>query len=222
MENKNKSEYIYTKIKDLVLSGEIAAGEKINQVELANRLGVSRTPVVKSLYRLTSEGLIENIPNKGFYIINYTLNELVDLLKIRQAFDRVLAENLVEGITDIEINVMYAMFEPFLNCRWTENLITEYLDIDKDFHEYLIEICSNKWVEKIDSSFHIYGKVYRGGLIRPPQETLPEHLRIIKAIENQDFEAVVRELNEHIQTSIDVLEKTIKTLSDVGYQNKII
>ncbi|MFI3324874.1 MAG: GntR family transcriptional regulator [Clostridia bacterium] len=220
MKVTNNSEYIYTKIKELILSGYFKENEKINQASLAKKFNVSRTPVVKTLYRLTSEGIIENIPNKGFYLVKFSLDELVDLLKIRQAFDKVLAESLIQTVTDEQINHMKNMFIPFQNCIWDEVVTSNYWDTDKEFHEYLLEICPNKWVKRIDDNFHIYGKVYHGGLIRTPIVTLPEHLNIINAIEEKNFEKTTYELSQHIQASIDVLENTIKTLDGFGYSNK--
>ncbi len=219
MTNKSNSDYIYTKIKDMILKNKFNTDTKINQVELANTLGVSRTPVVKALYRLTSEGLIENVPNKGFFLVTLTPSELMDLLRIRQAFDRVLAESLIKTVTEKEIATMRGMFDRFLSCDFGKQELDDYWKTDKKFHEYLLNICENKWLSKIDDSFHIYAKVYSGGLIRTPQETLPEHIRIIDAIENKDLEKAVAELGFHVQASIDVLEKAIKTFDDFGYGN---
>ncbi len=209
---KNNSEYIYFKIKEMILNGEFKAKEKINQGRLGDKLGVSRTPVIKALYRLTSEGLIENIPNKGFYLVSFSIEELVDLLKIRQAFDKVLAQSLIQTLTQNEIDCMKNIFAPYENSYWTLEETQEYWKSDKVFHEYLLQICPNKWVKKIDDNFHIYGKVYRGGLIRKPSETLPEHLEIIDALEKRDEEKAIKLLASHIQASIDVLENTVKTL----------
>ncbi len=221
MENKkNNAEFIYTKIKEMIMEDKFKPNEKINQLELANILGVSKTPVVKALYRLSSEGLVENISNRGFYLVQISLQELVDLLRIRQAFDRVLAESLIKTATEQEIKTMRLMFEKFIDCNFDEDKFNEYWETDKRFHEYLLEICHNKWIAKIDGNFHIYARVYRGGLIRKPEETLPEHLRIIDAIEKKDLEKAVSELGAHVQASIEVLENAVKTLDDFGYTKK--
>ncbi len=212
----NNSENVYYRAREIILSGEYNEVVKINQVELAQKLNVSRTPVIKALYRLTSEGVIENIPNKGFYVINYTVSEMVDLLKIRLALDQVLAENIMLNITEKDIEKLYKMFAPFENCNWTEEDNLHYLDIDKKFHETLIQYCSNQWVKKINDSLHIYGRVSRVGLVRPAKQTYGEHLNIIKAIENRDVKQLIKELNLHIQASIDVFQNTIKAGGSLG------
>ena len=60
----------------MILANQFAPNQRINQSQLATELGVSRTPVIKALHMLVAEGLLDNIPNKGFYIHKLTIKEL--------------------------------------------------------------------------------------------------------------------------------------------------
>ncbi len=89
----------YERIRELVLSGEIAPGAKLGQVELAERLGISRTPVREALRRLSAEGLVEPLPNRGFAAADLGLDAVLRRLEVRAILEPGIARLAAERRT---------------------------------------------------------------------------------------------------------------------------
>ena len=128
---------IYQRIRTLVLKGELLPNQRINQNTLAQTLGVSRTPVIKALHMLEAEGLVDNIPNRGFYIHKTTLRELIELYMLRQSLEMVAANNLAETGTNEQIDRLFSLFSPFIG---QENInVDAYFNADRQFHTMMMD-----------------------------------------------------------------------------------
>ncbi len=215
--NTTMSDEIYHKIKEKISNRSIKSGEKINQNNLALELNTSRTPVVKALYRLASEGILENIPNKGFYVHELTLSELRDLFYLRQTLDQLIVKNIIQRNHAEAIAEYEQRFAELIDGRWDSQAILRYWELDKQFHNRLIRLCDNQWVHKIESSFQIYDRVYKEGLLREPSETLSEHVEIIQAIRSRNEVRAVEAMHEHTQKTIDYVEEKIEQLQSLGF-----
>lgn len=208
-----KTDDIYQRIRTLVLKGELHPNQRINQNTLAQTLGVSRTPVVKALHMLEAEGLVDNIPNRGFYIHKTTLRELIELYMLRQSLEMIAANNLVETGADEQIEQLYSLFSPFIDA---ENISVEaYFNADRQFHSLMMEWCDNSLLRHINESLRLMERTFSFGLLRPPKETLSEHLAIIDALRDQDalrVQEVVRQHTEHTKQNLQNMLKQMRLL----------
>lgn len=93
-------------VRELILHGELVAGSRLGEAELAERLGVSRTPVREALTRLAAEGLVEIAPNRGARVISWTAAELQDVFDLRSALEPRLAEQAVPRATTDDVTVL--------------------------------------------------------------------------------------------------------------------
>jgi len=93
LDNKNTLS-AYNQIKKLIIEKKIQPGEKINQNALAKQLKISRTPIVKALHKLETQGLVDNIPDKGFYVHKLSILEWFDLIVLREALDRIVINEI--------------------------------------------------------------------------------------------------------------------------------
>ncbi|MEN3268796.1 MAG: hypothetical protein V7646_5690, partial [Pseudonocardia sp.] len=96
-------------VRDLILRGDFAAGSRLGEVELAERLGVSRTPVREALTRLAGEGLVQIIPNRGARVSNWTLAELEGVFDLRAALEPRLTARAVPRATAAEVAALDAL-----------------------------------------------------------------------------------------------------------------
>jgi DNA-binding GntR family transcriptional regulator len=204
---------IYQSIRTMVLNCELLPNQRINQNTLAQTLGVSRTPVIKALHMLEAEGLVDNIPNRGFYIHKTTLRELIELFMLRQSLEMVAANNLVEVGTGEQIDQLYALFAPFID---QESINTNaYFSADRRFHSLMMEWCDNSLLRHINESLRLMDRTFSFGLLRPPKETLNEHLAIIDALRSRDavrVQEVVRQHTECTKQNLQNISRQIRVL----------
>lgn len=199
----NLNEPIYLKLKEMILNGELKQGEKIVQEKIAQSLGVSRTPLMKALLALENEYLVENIPRRGMYIKSWNRKEIIDIYICREALEGMAARLLALTKTDDIVNQLKACFSPFTNQKKIDQ--NAYSKADEKFHSLLIKFTENAPLDKIYFFGKIHDKVIGYGLLRPPQETLDEHFKIISAIENGNADEAEKYARQHIRKSREIL-----------------
>ena len=91
--------WVYERVRTMILQNEFPAGIKINQNAVAKQLGTSRTPVANALHKLETEGLVDSIPQTGFFAHHLTARELLDLFALREALDGMIIPELARTIT---------------------------------------------------------------------------------------------------------------------------
>ena len=227
----NPTLYAYKVLREKILSYKLAPGSKFNQEELAKELGVSRTPVVKALHKLETEGLVDNIPQRGFYVHQLTIKELMELFTLREALEMMIVNSVINKLSEEQLQKLENIIAPF-HGTWTPQLIEDYWIADQSFHNTLLEMCQNNLVSKVNDSFQVFNRTYMGGLIRKPSESLSDHKILIKALRENDIETARRTAVEHVaqsrrslQNAIDKLNRlgvdpaklTVKTLSEEGF-----
>ncbi|AUP80594.1 GntR family transcriptional regulator [Flavivirga eckloniae] len=203
IEHTSISEPIYLKLKQMILNGELKQGEKIVQEKIAEQLGVSRTPLMKALLTLENEYLVKSIPRRGMYIRSWDEKEIIDIYVCREAIEGMAARLLAQSKDDNAIEQLKACFNPFLASEKID--LDAYTNADEMFHSLLIKLTGNAPLDKIYFFGNIHEKVIGHGLVRPPEETLDEHFKIIKAIEAGDEDKAEQYAREHIKKSRELL-----------------
>ena len=198
----------------MIIRGMIPLDAKINQVEMAKRLGTSRTPVACALHKLHSEGLVDSLPNTGFFVHRVTAKELAELFTLREALDAAIVDDLVENIEEEEIEELSALFQGFLGDSVLHR--AAYREADIAFHHLLVEYSGNEMVKNVNAKFLILDRSFTTGLIRPPEETLGEHLDIIEAIRKRDDELCRKLMVAHIATTKKLVRDTVRNLQNLG------
>ena len=211
--HSNLSKPVYDKIKAMILSNELKPGQKIIQEKLASDLGVSRTPLNKALQMLEFELLLESIPRKGMYVKKVDLNEMLDVFDCREGIDAVAAR-LAASKRDPDIAVrLKKIFEPFIGMKGNIPL-NSYKIADQKFHKELINSAGNKILSRFFSMDNFSQKVFQLGLVRPPEETLKDHLKIIEAISNNEPRKAAIAAAMHVQKSRNLIEAYIRERKD--------
>jgi len=196
-EFENLNIFLERKIKEMIKEKKLKPGEKIKQIDVAEKLGVSRTPLLKVLHKLSTENLIEYIPQKGFKVKKLTKEELQEVFEIREAIQGVCAKSVALKAIDSEIEKLKGCFIPFADVTVINT--EEYIEADKKFHSYLIKFSRNSLMRKINDMYNIHSLSYQKGLIRPPEETISEHLALIAALENRDADRARLLAMQHIE-----------------------
>ena len=206
----DRSERVYHIIKDAVIHRQFTPGVWIKQEQISQAIGISRTTVRPVLARLQSEGLIEARPRKGFRVVEFSQEELDDLFEVREMLETAFftrsaqaipKEELQTTLTSLE-NAEQKMKEAEPGSELWDSRLREYLELDRAFHDRLIEASGNKQWRQIylntRNKIEIIG--YQASYI-PEQlsNAIDQHSRIIKALLKQDFKNAELIMREHIR-----------------------
>ncbi|MEM8894446.1 MAG: GntR family transcriptional regulator, partial [Bacteroidota bacterium] len=192
------SKPVYDQVKKMIESGKLKPGQKLKQEELADQLGVSRTPLMKALQLLEHELLVESKPRRGMYVKSISYDEMVDVYDCREAIECLAVRLLIERASDSSTSKLIEIFKPFVTGEINSN---RYSKADELFHDKVIALANNPVLVKMSTLSNIHKRVYQVGLLRKPEETLPEHLKIIDAIKKRDTELAVEAMRSHIVLS---------------------
>jgi DNA-binding GntR family transcriptional regulator len=196
---------VYKRLKAMILANELLPGEQLKQEHIAARLGISRMPLHKAYQMLENEMLVENLPRRGFFVTRIDNKQLIDAFECREALEGVAVRRATQIITHDELSYLKSLFKPFIGKEKVDE--KKYIEADQEFHNSILRFSRNDILKKFEVISNITYRTYRGGLIRTPAETLPEHLAIIEAIEKKDAELAEKLTREHSNKSQNCLMK---------------
>lgn len=205
---------IYLEIRRQIIEHEVKPGQKLNQRKLAEAFGTSSTPVIKALHRLSSEGLVDNIPNRGFIVHSSNVKELEDLYELREALEVTAVADLTE-LDPEEINRIADELQSLLDNMDLDDQV-QYRKMDVAFHNLIISSSSNEMLKSINETHQILNRTYLPGLLRDPKTTITEHEKIIDALRARDKETLMQAMRTHISVTKTSISKLVKRLQWVG------
>jgi DNA-binding GntR family transcriptional regulator len=198
----------YRKIKSMILSNELAQGQKIVQDKLALDLGISRTPLRSALQMLEAEYLVESKPRSGVVVKKFTPSEIIEVYDCRIALEGTAFKIFTESVNILKISYLSKIFKPYINVKKIDQL--KYKSADIEFHNYVLQECGNGFLNRLFQKGNLMIYIDRIGLVRPPEETLQEHLDIIEAIEKKEPDKVEKLTKLHLSKSRDLIKKKLK------------
>lgn len=179
----------YLKIRNWILEGTLAPGTQLRDKELAEQLGVSRTPIREAILRLEDEGLVQTKPNRATLVSSIDFHNAFHLYSIVWTLERLALNQSFGSITDSHIHTMIEANERFLQKMKVRDRLAA-LDADHDFHSVYVKLSQNKELEKFISEIKQKLKrldLYYFDKIKDAALSYEEHAQIIKAIQNKDL-----------------------------------
>lgn len=188
IEHEDLVSAIYKRIREMIISGVYRPGDKLKQEHVSRALGVSRTPVLKALERLTSDNWVTYEPRHGFSVKELTVKEMTEIFELREVIEGALARRVASTASDEQIEGLVDIWREFLDFdgEWTPEAIERYEEADRRFHFAMVEMGGNSLIARVNESFNIFRFSYQRGLMRDPSETLKEHLALLQAIKDRD------------------------------------
>lgn len=192
--NFNVNEYlplrdvVFNTLRQAIITGEFAPGERLMEISLANRLGVSRTPVREAIRKLELEGLVIMIPRKGAQVAKITEKNLRDVIEIRTVLEEFAAVLACERIDQAELHDLRQAHEDFI--RSVENGdILDIVDKDETFHDTIFRATNNdrliSIINNLREQFYRYRMEYVKD-IRQRSNLVEEHRELLDAISSRD------------------------------------
>ncbi|MBN1299264.1 MAG: GntR family transcriptional regulator [Actinobacteria bacterium] len=194
----NLSGEAYKKIKLLILEGVLKPGEKIVQEKMAQRLGISKIPLIQALSVLQKERLLSYSHRKGFIVRKISTHEFYDLLDLRGVLEGLAAKRMAYNVNDDIKKHLLEFMDDFEKCCDSKN-IKKYSELDKKFHFYILENSGNTYLPHINDSFNLLILIYSKGFKSELGISLDYHKLIIKAIIEGRGEDAARLMEEHFE-----------------------
>ncbi len=190
------TQHVYENIRQLILDGELKPGAKIDKRELAASLGVSLTPINEAVSRLAGEKYIEQVNRRGYFVKSYSLEDLKEMYEVRAGLESIAVRLCLQKATDAELRKLADLFSGF-SLPFKAGDLARYTETDKRFHGMIIRLSGNSMIQEINETTGYVLKSYQKGLVRPPEETIPEHTEIIAAILARDTEVAQTLIARH-------------------------
>ncbi|HEY8500287.1 MAG TPA: GntR family transcriptional regulator [Clostridia bacterium] len=200
---------VFEQLKDSILNGKYKHGDLLNEVKLAEEMGVSRTPVREALRQLELEGLVAYIPNKGVTVRGLSREDIKDIYQIRLMIEGMTARRAAENITEEELAELkeYIELEEFYTGR---DDVKQLSRLDSCFHETIYKACGSRLLTKTLKAFHHYAKSVRDISLsyhERAKKTYLEHKAIYEAIRDRDRELAEILMEQHVRNATAFMEK---------------
>jgi DNA-binding GntR family transcriptional regulator len=205
---------VFENLREAILEGKLEPGQRLMEVQLAEQLGVSRTPVREAIRKLELEGLVIMLPRKGAYVANVSLKDIIDVLEIRASLEGLAAFLAAERISDEDILKLKTIAEEFKQSLIDDEDIDTQLKRDIEFHECIFNATNNKKLVQLINS--IWEQVHRFRVtylsdIDMSLKIIEEHQNILDAISKRDPELAQKYAIEHIEIAENfIMEKAGK------------
>ena len=200
VEYEDLSQRVYRELKERILKGELRSGEKLLQDELAESLGVSRTPLLSALSKLEKEMLVETKPRRGAFVRQLTHEEFIHIYDIRLRLEPLGAAEAAQNATEADTAELVEITHSFDRLAETddEGGIKEG---DYHFHMKIMEMSRNRLLYNIISSFNIILIANLEGLTKDPRISSRQHFNILEAIKNRNAEEAEAAMERHLGES---------------------
>jgi Transcriptional regulators len=200
-------EIVYEELRSQILTGVIKPGTRMMEIELADDMGVSRTPIREAIRKLEKEGLVVIEPRKGAYASEVSIKDMVEILEVRANLEGLAAYYAAERMTEQEKKVLRGVSEKF-DQAFVDGNMAEMISNDTRFHHLIVESSRNShlihMVEQLQELVLRFRYIYYKDFKRA-EEMPAEHTRIYKAIAKGDGSEARFEAFNHIDKLKDMV-----------------
>ncbi len=203
---------VFNTLRHAILKGELEPGERLMEIALAQKLGVSRTPIREAIRKLELEGLVVMVPRKGAEVADITEKDLRDVLEVRTALEELSIELAMKNITDEDYENLKKASKSFAKDSEGDDLI-KIAEADVAFHEIIYMATGNKRLIQMINNLREQMYRYRLEYIKDKSthaRLVEEHERIIEAMQKQDVNAAKAAIKLHVENQEENILKSIK------------
>ncbi len=210
---------VYQSLKGAIVLMDVYTAEeapKLDERQLAQQLGVSRTPVREALTRLEQEGLVKTIPRRGAYVVRKTRRQIVEIIQVWAALEGMAAKLAAERATNQEIKQLHEEFVTVGSSDVATANIDEYSEQNIQFHQRIVQLGKSDLLQELMEGLFIQVQFIRRRSVRDADRTrtsVSDHILIVEALEARKAEEVQRlvishalSLAEHVENNADYLE----------------
>jgi len=203
---------VYEFLKQSITRGALKPGQKLNEIDLGNHLGISRTPIREALMRLEHEGIVTMDPGKGAVVSEISKIDLAEIYPIVSTMEGLAARIAAPNMELSDVRKLRKLNQEMARAAKTGDPAT-FMQLNSEFHQAYLDKCTNQRLCNLVFSYkeQIYRfRIFSLNLPNRMNESVREHAQIIDAFERKDPDLAERLLREHV----DQGRKSIEKISD--------
>ncbi len=203
---------VFNTLRQAILRGELAPGERLMEIQLADRLGVSRTPIREAIRKLELEGLVLMIPRKGAEVARISAKSLRDVLEVRRSLEELASELACQRMTEEQIQELEEAKKAF-DAAVEKGDIMELAETDEKFHDVIFNGTGNARLVQILNNLREQMYRYRLEYIKEEdkrQIIMIEHEKILRAIRTRHVAEAKDAMREHIDNQEITVSRNIQ------------
>lgn len=195
-------EMVFESLREAIIHGRLKPGERLMEIQLAEEMGVSRTPVREAIRKLELEGFVVMVPRKGAYVAGISVKDIVDVFEVRAALEGLAAGLAAERITEEELEELERTLVK--SSVGSGDDINKIIEGDSSFHEIIYKASRNQRLVQIIT--HLKEQIHRfrmTSLSQPGRTKLAmdEHKKIVEAISDRNVELAQKLASEHVENA---------------------
>lgn len=205
-------ELVLEAIREAIINGVLKPRERLMEIQLADELGVSRTPIREALRKLELEGFIVMVPRKGAYVSDISFKDIADVFEIRAALEGLASALAAERITDEELEEMERLLVEKVEAI-NSNDMERLVEVDTKFHETIYKASRNQRLFTIINNLREQIQRFRAQSLSHPgrmKQSLDEHRSIVEAIQSRDAAIARQAAQDHIENAENSMIESIK------------
>ena len=202
---------VFHTLRDAILKGELKPGERLMELQLAAKLGVSRTPIREAIRMLEQEGLAVTVPRKGAEVAGLTEKDMQDVLQVREALDELAANIACEMITKEELEELIHAKEEFEAALHTKD-IKRIAETDMKFHDIIYHATRNPKLVNIVSNLREQMYRYRMEYLKDERNfpiLIREHQQITDGFMEKNKALVADSMRTHVKNQATAVKARI-------------
>ena len=209
---------VFNTLRQAILKGDLEPGERLMEIQLAERLGVSRTPIREAIRKLELEGLVLMIPRKGAEVAEISEKSLREVLEVRRSLEELAIELACQRITPEELTALEEAENRFARAV-EDGEVMAIAESDENYHELIYQATANDRLVQILNNLREQMYRYRLEYIKDEdrrQILVVEHEHILRAVRRRDIADAKSAVREHIDNQQLTITKNLTTAKKIS------
>ena len=206
---KTIRDQVYQILRDEICAGKYAPGSWLQETELTEYLGVSRSPVREALRRLVADGLLMEIPNKGVFVKEFTCRDIEEIFDMRVMLESYAIRNSRSRMTSARLQKLFDILEKLEHTHATGDLAV-YTQTDEILHNRIVELSENSLVISTYDRVRSMNQQFRVLSLsshRRFDESLEEHRQIVQSLAVGDVETACATNTRHLELACQCIKE---------------
>lgn len=216
---KPLKDLVYLELKHKILTGEIASQTRLMEIDLSEKMNVSRTPIREAIKRLADDGLVKVEPRRGAYVANISIKDMLDVFEVREDMEGFVAKLAAQRITDEDKEELKLIADEYEMAIKRANDKEEIIELDEKFHNFIVKCCGNetlselvKYVQELSLRFrYLYYNDFSHY-----KSTAEQHHRIMEAINSGRADDARHEADDHVKSLKEFVFELSRQMEEEG------
>lgn len=214
---------VFETLRDAIITQVLKPGERLMEIQLADEMGVSRTPVREAIRKLELEGLVVMVPRKGAYVAGVSIKDIHEVYEVRSALEMLAVTLAAERITDEELDALerQVLRESEEEEKGAGSQLDNIIYIDSSFHDIIYGAAHNQRLVQFVNILQEQLQRFRAASLARPgrsKTALEEHKQIVEALAERNGELAAKLAREHIENAENAMIASMEENGELGIE----